>query len=152
MEQTGFIVGIDLGTSKIVGVLGRKNEQGVISILASESIPSDSCVKYGVIYNIDEAAGKIKKLISLLENKTGKKIGKVYVSVAGKSLRAIEHNETKLSDGTSPITFAVLDGMEQQAKLNKPDFFTNYSVKPLWHGFNKFEGIGSFRSSAQLFW
>lgn len=128
MEQAGFIVGIDLGTSKIVGVLGRKNEQGVISILASESIPSDSSVKYGVIYNIDEAAGKIKKLISLLENKTGKKIGKAYVSVAGKSLRAVEHSETKLLDGATPITFAMLDSMEQQAKLNKPDFFTNYSV------------------------
>lgn len=128
MEQSGFIVGIDLGTSKIVGVLGRKNEQGVISVLASESIPSDSSVKYGVIYNIDETAGKIKKLISLLENKVGKKIGKAYVSVAGKSLRAIEHKETKLLDGTMPITFAMLDNMEQQAKLNKPDFFTNYSV------------------------
>ncbi|WP_165040929.1 cell division protein FtsA [Dysgonomonas sp. ZJ709] len=128
MEQSGFIVGIDLGTSKIVGVLGRKNEQGVISILASESIPSDSCVKYGVIYNIDEAAGKIKKLINLLENKTGKKIGKVYVSVAGKSLRAIEHTETKLMDNETPITFLDIDKMEQQAKLNKPDFFTNYSV------------------------
>lgn len=128
MEQAGFIVGIDLGTSKIVGVLGRKNEQGVISILASESIPSDTCVKYGVIYNIDEAAGKIKKLINLLENKTGKKIGKAYVSVAGKSLRAIEHSEIKLMDGSTPITYAVLDAMEQQAKLNKPDFFTNYSV------------------------
>lgn len=128
MEQSGFIVGIDLGTSKIVGVIGRKNEQGVISILASESIPSDSCVKYGVIYNIDEAAGKIKKLINLLENKTGKKIGKAYVSVAGKSLRAIEHKETKLLDGTTPITFALLDNLEQQAKLNKPEFFTNYSV------------------------
>ncbi len=128
MEQSGFIVGIDLGTSKIVGVLGRKNEQGVISILASESVPSVSAVKYGVIYNIDEAAGKIKKLISLLENKTGKKIGKAYVSIAGKSLRAIEHKEVKLLDGTTPITFAVLDGMEQQAKLNKPDFYTNYSV------------------------
>jgi cell division protein FtsA len=128
MEQSGFIVGIDLGTSKIIGVLGRKNEQGVISILASESIPSDSCVKYGVIYNIDEATGKIKKLINLLENKTGKKIGKVYVSVAGKSLRAIEHKETKLLDGTTPITFALLDNLEQQVKLNKPEFFTNYSV------------------------
>jgi cell division protein FtsA len=128
MEQTGFIVGIDLGTSKIVGVLGRKNEQGVISILASENIPSGSCVKYGVIYNTDEAAGKIKKLVSLLENKVGKKIGKVYVSVAGKSLRAVEHSETKLSDGATPITFALLDSMEQQAKLNRPDFFTNYSV------------------------
>lgn len=128
MEQSGFIVGIDLGTSKIVGVLGRKNEQGVISILASESIPSDSSVKYGTIYSIDDAGGKIKGLINLLENKTGKKIGKVYVSVAGKSLRAIEHKETKLLDGATPITFAVLDNMEQQAKLNKPDFFANYSV------------------------
>lgn len=128
MEQSGFIVGIDLGTSKIVGVLGRKNEQGVISILASESIPSDSSVRYGVIYNIDEVAGKIKKLINLLENKVGKKIGKAYVSIAGKSLRAVEHVETKFLDGTTPITFAVLDGMEQQAKLNKPDFYTNYSV------------------------
>lgn len=128
MEQSGFIVGIDLGTSKIVGVLGRKNEQGVISILASESIPSDASVRYGVIYNIDEVAGKIKKLISLLENKVGKKIGKAYVSIAGKSLRAVEHIETKYLDGVTPVTFAMLDSMEQQAKLNKPDFYTNYSV------------------------
>lgn len=128
MEQTGFIVGIDLGTSKIVGVLGRKNEQGVITILASEIIPADSCMKYGVIYNIDEAAGKVKKLISLLENKVGKKIGKVYLSINGRSLRAIEHVETKVLDQEEPVTFFMLDKMEQQAKLNKPDFFTNYSV------------------------
>lgn len=128
MDQSGFVVGIDLGTSKITGVVGRKNEQGVITILASEIIPSDSCVRYGVIYNIDEAVGKIKKLISLLENKIGKKIGKAYVSVAGKSLRAIEHTEIKTQDNKMPITFAVLDEMEQKAKQNKPDFFTNYSV------------------------
>ncbi len=128
MEQSGFIVGIDLGTSKITGVLGRKNEQGVITILASKTIPSDSCVKYGVIYNIDEAAGKIKKLVNLLENKTGKKIGKAYVSVAGKSLRAIEHTEIQHLEENTPVTFAILDKMEQQAKLNKPAFFTNYSV------------------------
>lgn len=128
MEQSGFVVGIDLGTSKITGVVGRKNEQGVITILASEIIPSDSSVKYGVIYNIDEAAGKIKKLISLLENKIGKKIGKAYVSVAGKSLRAIEHVEVKIQDAKLPVSFAVLDEMEQKAKQNKPDFFTNYSV------------------------
>ncbi|MDR0824780.1 MAG: cell division protein FtsA [Prevotella sp.] len=128
MEQSGFIVGIDLGTSKIVGVLGRKNEQGVISIIASESIPSESCVKYGAIYNIDDAGGKIKKIISLLENKAGKKIGKVYVSVAGKSLRAVEHKEIKPLDGMTPITLDILDNMEQQAKLNKPELFANYSV------------------------
>lgn len=128
MEQTGFIVGIDLGTSKIVGLMGRKNEQGVISILASESIPSDNCVKHGVVYNIDEATGKIKKLINLLENKSGRKIGKVYVSIAGKSLRAIEYTMTRDLGGESDVTFAIIDQMEQQARQNKPEFLTNYSV------------------------
>lgn len=128
MEQSGFIVGVDLGTSKIVGLLGRRNEQGVISILASEIIPSDGCIKNGVVYNIDEAAGKIKKLISLLENKSGKKIGKIYVSVAGRSLRAVEHTVTKALDSQTDVTFIMLDQMEQQARQNKPDFLTNYSV------------------------
>lgn len=128
MEQSGFIVGIDLGTSKIVGLLGRKNEQGVISILASESIPSDTCVKYGVVYNIDEAAAKVKKLINLLENKSGRKIGKVYLSIAGMSLSAIEYTQTKDLGGEEEVTFAIIDQMEQLARQNKPDFLTNYSV------------------------
>jgi cell division protein FtsA len=128
MDQAGFVVGIDLGTSKITGVVGRKNEQGVITILASEIVSSDSSVKYGVIYNIDEAAGKIKKLINLLENKIGKKIGKAYVSVSGKSLRAIEHSEVRTQETKMPVSFALLDEMEQKAKQNKPEFFTNYSV------------------------
>lgn len=128
MEQAGFIVGIDLGTSKIVGVMGRKNEQGVISILASESISADNCVKHGVVYNIDEAAGKVKKLVNLLENKSGRKIGKVYVSVSGKSLRAIEYTITRDLGSDKEVSFAVIDQMEQQARSNKPDFLTNYSV------------------------
>lgn len=128
MEQSGFVVGIDLGTSKIVGLLGRKNEQGVISILASESIPSENCVKYGVVYNIEETAGKIKKLINLLENKSGRKIGKVYVSIAGKSMRAIEYTVSKDLGIETEVTFSIIDQMEQQARMNKPEFMANYSV------------------------
>lgn len=128
MEQSGFIVGIDLGTSKIVGLLGRKNEQGVVSILASESIPSDTCVKHGVVYNVDETVGKVKKIISLLENKSGRKIGKVYVSIAGMSLRAIEYSVIKDLGSESEVQFSVIDQMEHQARMNKPEFMTNYSV------------------------
>lgn len=128
MEQTGFIACIDFGTSNIIGLLGRRNEQDVISIIASESIPTDSCVKHGIVYNIDEAAGKIKKLLSLLENKVGKKIGKVYVSIAGMSLRAIEHLQTQRLEMPTTITFAMIDKMEEQAKQNRPALLTNYSV------------------------
>jgi len=128
MEQTGFLACIDFGTSSITGLLGRRNEQDVISIIASESIPSDSSVKHGIVYNIDEAAGKIKKILSLLENKAGKKIGKVYVSVAGMSLKTIEHIQTqRLAPGT-PVSFAMIDRMEEQARMNRPSLLSNYGV------------------------
>lgn len=128
MEQDGFVVGVDLGTSNIIGLLGRRNEQGVISILASESIPSDSCVRHGIVYNIDEAAGKVRKLLSLLENKVGKKIGKVYVSLAGMSLRSIEHIQTKNFGIETTVTYAILEQMEQQARANKLPLLSTYSV------------------------
>ena len=128
MEQEGFVVGVSLGTSNVIGLLGRRNEQGVISILASESIPSESCVRHGIVYNIDEAAGKVKKLLSLLENKVGKKIGKVYVSLAGMSLRSLEHIVTKNFGMETAITYAMLDQMEQQARTNKFSLLSTYSV------------------------
>lgn len=128
MEQTGFIACVDFGTSNITGLLGRRNEQDVISIIASESISSDSCVKHGIVYNIDEAAGKFKRLLSLLENKVGKKIGRVYVSIAGMSLKAIEHIQTQTLIMETPVTFVMLDQMEQQARLNRLSLLTNYSV------------------------
>ncbi|MFR9165542.1 MAG: cell division protein FtsA [Dysgonomonas sp.] len=128
MEQAGFIACVDFGTSDIIGLLGRRNEQDVISIIASESIPSDNCVKHGIVYNIDEAAGKIKKLLNLLENKVGKKIGKVYVSISGMSLKAIEHIQTQRFPKETEITFAMLEEMQQQARMNKFALLTNYSV------------------------
>lgn len=152
MEQAGFIAVVEFGTSKITGIIARSNAQGVITILASETMPSDSCVKYGIIYNIDLAAGKVKRLINLLENKIGKKIGSVYVAIAGKSLRAIEHTETKYLENQNPITIALLDAMDQQAKLNKPDFYTNYSVhEPQYYldGVHEINPIGKTASSIE---
>lgn len=129
MEQSGFIVGIDMGTSKIVGLLARKNEQGVVTVLASETISTDSCVRHGVVYNIDEAAGKVKRLINLLENKTGKKIAKAYFSVAGKSLESLEHTETLPLLSETDITVGIIDKLESKAKAYQPDnFLTNYGV------------------------
>ena len=129
MEQSGFIVGIDLGTSKIVGLLARKNEQGVVSVLASETISSDSCVRHGVVYNIEEAAGKVKRLINLLENKTGKKIARAYFSIAGKSLESIQHIETLPLISETDITIGMIDKLESKAKAFQPDnFMINYGV------------------------
>lgn len=129
MEQSGFIVGIDLGTSKIVGLLARKNEQGIISVLASETIAVDSSIRHGVVYNVEEVAGKIKRVLNLLENKTGKKIAKAYFSVAGMSLESFEHTETNPLPEETDITVGMVDKLEVKAKSFQPDnFLTNYGV------------------------
>lgn len=82
MAYTDFIAAIDLGTSRIVGMVGKKNEYGVLSIIAYEVETSASCIRRGCVYNVEETANKIKRLILKLENKlNGTKIAKVYVAL-----------------------------------------------------------------------
>ena len=69
MAYTDFIAAIDLGTSHMVGMVGTKNQAGVISIIACEVENSGTCVRRGCVYNIDETAMKLRRLVNKLENK-----------------------------------------------------------------------------------
>ena len=69
MAYTDFIAAIDLGTSRIVGMVGKKNEYGVLSIIAYEVENSGNCIRRGCVYNVEETANKIKRLVRKLENK-----------------------------------------------------------------------------------
>lgn len=92
MQYTNFIVAIDLGTSRMTGIVGTRNPGGTLSILAHEVENSETCIRRGCVYNVKETANKIKRLILKLENKLqGAKIGKVYVGVGGMSLRSLDH-------------------------------------------------------------
>lgn len=128
MTHTGIIAAIDLGTSKISGVIGRKNENNIISVLAYESLPSEGSIRRGTVYNIDKAGGIVKKLINLLENKTGKKIAKVYVSLGGQSIYTEEIRESiNIPDG-GIVTDKITRQLHAGAEKYKPEFKNNYSV------------------------
>lgn len=128
MTHTGFIAAIDLGTSKISGVIGRKNENNVISVLAYGSLPSENSIRRGTVYNIDKAGGIVKKLINLLENKAGRKIGKVYVSLGGQSVYTEEVREILDIPVSGIVTENMTGKLLAKAKSYKPDFKTNYAV------------------------
>ncbi len=89
MEQTGFIAAIDLGSSKIVAMAGRKNQEGKLAILYKEEIESDTCIRRGRIYNLEETQRKISSLILKLESKFPQKsrIEKIYIGIGGQSLQ-----------------------------------------------------------------
>ena len=125
---SGFIAAIDLGTSKITGVIGRKNENNVISVLASESIPSDNCIRRGTIYNIDKAGAIVKRLINMLENKLSVRIGKVYVSIGGQSIHTEVVREMKQLSSSGIVSETVVEQLRSSIEKYKPDMNRKYAV------------------------
>lgn len=127
MTQSGFIAVIDLGTSKIKGVVGRKNENGVISILASSSIDSGNSIRRGMIYNIEQAGANVHKLIMMLENSLERRIGKVYVSLSGQSLHTMEFSEMlRISSGM--VTEEEVNRLRKSAEKFQPELKRNYRI------------------------
>ena len=86
-----FIVAIELGSSKITGVAGRKNQDGSTSILAVAQEDSTSCIRKGVVYNIDKTVLCITNIIKKLETTLKTKVAHVYVGVGGRSIRSIKN-------------------------------------------------------------
>ncbi len=63
-----FIVAIELGSSKMTGIAGQKNLDGSITVLATVEENSSSCIRKGVIYNIDKTCQCLTSIIKKLKN------------------------------------------------------------------------------------
>ncbi|HRP60008.1 MAG TPA: cell division protein FtsA, partial [Vicingus sp.] len=92
MEATSseIVVGLDIGTTKIVAIVGRKNEHGKLEILGmgkSESIG----VSRGVVSNIDKTVQSIKLAVEDAEAKSGVEIKVVNVGIAGQHIKSLQH-------------------------------------------------------------
>src|SRR5678815_6184462 len=83
-----IIVGLDIGTTKIAVIAGRKNEFGKLEILGFGRANSNG-VKHGQVLNIDET---IKAINAALENclasNPGLEIKEVYVGIAGHHIKS----------------------------------------------------------------
>ena len=83
-----FIVAIELGSSKITGIAGKKNLDGSIKVLAVVKEDATSCIRKGVVNNIDKTVQALSNVIKKLENILKTKIARVYVGVNGQSIRS----------------------------------------------------------------
>lgn len=121
MEYTDFIAVIDLGTSHIVGMVGTKNQDDVLSIIAYDTEKSEACVRRGCVYNGEETANKIIRLVKKLENKLGgSKIAKLYIGVGGQSIRTLDHMVSKTLGDEGEVTQELLQQLEEECRNYKP--------------------------------
>ncbi len=92
MEKENIAVGLDIGTTKIVAMIGKKNEYGKLEILGVGKSKSLG-VKRGVVDNITQTIQSIQQAIDEAEIKSGYKIKDVVVGIAGQHIRSIQHSD-----------------------------------------------------------
>lgn len=92
MNKESIAVGLDIGTTKIVAMIGKKNEYGKLEILGVGKSKSLG-VHRGVVNNITQTIQSIQQAILEAENDSGYKINDVVVGIAGQHIRSIQHSD-----------------------------------------------------------
>ena len=87
-KEFDYVVGIDIGTSKVACIVGKYIDQHSIEIVSMGSYPS-SGLKKGVVVNIDATTDAIKKSIDQAQASFDEKIKNAYVGVAGSHVRSL---------------------------------------------------------------
>ncbi len=105
-----FIVGLDIGTTKICVLVGRKNEHGKIEIVGVGKSVSYGVMR-GVVSNIDRTVDAIKKAVKEAEDNSGVEIKNVYVGIAGQHIRSMQHRGQILRDNAE--TEIVIDEIKK---------------------------------------
>ncbi len=85
-------VGLDIGTTKIVAMIGRRNEFGKVEILGLGKTKSLG-VHRGVVNNITQTIQSIQLAIKDAEEKSGKEVRAVTVGIAGQHIRSLQHSD-----------------------------------------------------------
>ncbi|MGD9898206.1 MAG: cell division protein FtsA [Calditrichaceae bacterium] len=88
MSTDEIIVGLDIGTTKIAAVVGRKDQYDNINIIGVGQYPSQG-LRRGVVINIKKTVESIHKATQQAELMAGHEITKVYAGIAGDHIRSI---------------------------------------------------------------
>ena len=88
--SSDLVVGLDLGTTKIAALVGRKNEFGKVEILGIGKAESLG-INRGVVVNIEQTVTSIKSAVAMAADNANVDIGEVIVGIAGQHIKSMQH-------------------------------------------------------------
>lgn len=88
-----MVVGLDIGTTKIVMVMGYLRDDGKVEICGSGRSYSDG-VEYGLVFNVKQTTDAICRAKAELEENVGLPVKEVYVGVAGRHVKSKVFNSS----------------------------------------------------------
>ncbi len=87
-DDRGIIVGLDIGTSKVVAVVGELQDDGQLEVIGFGSHPSKG-LKRGVVVNIEATVASIERAVEEAELMAACEIHQVYAGIAGSHVRSL---------------------------------------------------------------
>ena len=153
MAAKEFIVAIELGSSKITGIAGKKSMDGSIQVLAVVREDATSCIRKGVVFNIDKTSVCLTNIIKKLKALLKSEISRVYVGMGGQSIRSIKNTIVKTLPEDSVVTQDIINElMDNNRSMQYPDLEildaatqeykvgTQYQIDPVGIQCTKLEG------------
>jgi cell division protein FtsA len=89
-QSNEYVAAIDLGTTKVVTLVGKKTPNGKLQIVGLSTTESTG-IKKGMIQNIEDTVKAIEKTVSEVKVETGIDFKSVYVGIAGQHIRSIKN-------------------------------------------------------------
>lgn len=123
MNKQGYnhgdaVVALDIGTTKICAIIGRRNRHGKIDVLGVGKVESTGVLR-GVVSNIDKTVRAISSAIEIAERNSKKEIKRVHVGIAGQHIRSILHRGVSIDNTLNPK-------LQRKISIDYSMRFTNY--------------------------
>ena len=116
MENQEYSVGLDIGTTKIVAIVGRRNTHGKIEVLGVGKAKSLGVHK-GIVNNISQTISSIRAAVAEAQASSGVEIKKVTVGIAGKHIRSLQHSDYIMRENPDKfIGEDDIDALKEQVK------------------------------------
>ena len=87
-EERKLLIGLDIGTSKVVAIVGELSPENTLEVIGIGSHPSRG-LKRGVVVNIESTVQSIQRAIEEAELMSGCEINTVYAGIAGSHVRSL---------------------------------------------------------------
>ena len=92
MEKKDYVVAIDLGTSKVATLVGRKSGENKIEVLASSMSDSLAGIVRGEIKNTEHISKALKQTLDNIEQELNIQIREAWVGVSGQHIKTLKHS------------------------------------------------------------
>ncbi len=122
MATTEFVAAIELSSSMVTGIAGRKKSDGSVQVLAYAQEEASSFIRKGVIFNLDKTTQCLQNIIRKLEEELKETIARVYVTIGGQSIRTIRNAVSRDLGESTIVTQDLVDAIYDENSASKlPD-------------------------------